>query len=96
VSLSLRPDKMTNTNQFYAGLTPFYHLIYPDWDKSIRYQAGMLDAVIREFWGDDALSVLDVSCGIGTQALGLSSRGYHVAASDLSFEEVERAKQEAT
>ncbi|MCP4117908.1 MAG: hypothetical protein GY737_21420 [Desulfobacteraceae bacterium] len=24
---------MTNTNQFYAGLAPLYHLIYPDWEK---------------------------------------------------------------
>ncbi|MBI9091641.1 MAG: class I SAM-dependent methyltransferase [Desulfobacterium sp.] len=54
----------------------------------------MLDSVIRERWVD-ALSVLDVSCGIGTQALGLSGLGYHVTASDLSPEEVERAKQEA-
>jgi hypothetical protein len=52
---------MTNTNQFYAGLTPLYHLIYPDWNKSIQYQARMLDSVIREIWGD-ASSVLDVSC----------------------------------
>jgi SAM-dependent methyltransferase len=86
---------MTNINQFYAALTPLYHLIYPDWDKSIQHQADMLDAVIREIWGNDASSVLDVSCGIGTQALGLSSKGYHVTASDLSFEEVERAKQES-
>ncbi len=87
--------KMTNTNQFYARLAPLYHLIYPDWDKSIQYQARMLDTVIREIWGD-ASSVLDVSCGIGTQALGLSSLGYRVTASDLSPEEVERAKQEAS
>jgi SAM-dependent methyltransferase len=55
----------------------------------------MLDSVIRERWGDDASSVLDVSCGIGTQALGLSSKGDHVTASDVSFEVVERARQEA-
>jgi 2-polyprenyl-3-methyl-5-hydroxy-6-metoxy-1,4-benzoquinol methylase len=78
--------EMTNTNRFYAGLTPLYHLIYPDWDKSIQHQASMLDSVIREIWGDDASSVLDVSCGIGTQARGLSGKGYHVTASDLSFE----------
>ena len=79
---------MTNTNQFYAGLTPLYHLIYPDWDKSIHIQGRMLETVIREIGDDDASSVLDVSCGIGTQALGLSSRGYHVTASDLSPQEV--------
>jgi hypothetical protein len=62
---------MTNTNEFYAGLTPLYHLIYPDWGKSIKRQGEMLDSVIREMWGV-ASEVLDVSCGIGTQALGLA------------------------
>jgi SAM-dependent methyltransferase len=84
----------TNTNEFYAGLTPLYHLIYPDWEKSIKRQGDMLDSVIREMWGA-ASEILDVSCGIGTQALGLSSLDYCVTASDLSPEEVERAMQEA-
>jgi len=54
----------------------------------------MLDSVIREMWGA-AFEVLDVSCGIGTQSLGLAGLGYDVTASDLSPEEVNRAKQEA-
>lgn len=86
---------MTDTKQFYAGLTPLYHLIYPDWNASVQRQASMLDSIIRETWGPSARSVLDVSCGIGTQALGLAALGYEVTASDLSPEEVERAKGEA-
>ena len=39
--------------------------------------------------------VLDVTCGIGTQSIGLAAQGYEVKASDLSTEEVERAKREA-
>ncbi len=85
---------MKNTNEFYAGLTPLYHLIYPDWDKSVKRQGDMLDSVIREMWGA-ASEVLDVSCGIGTQTLGLASLGYDVTASDLSPEEIDRARQEA-
>ena len=87
-------DKKSDHRQFYAGLTPLYHLIHKDWNGSIVHQANKLDSVIREYWGD-ASSVLDVSCGIGTQSLGLSGLGYRVTASDLSIEEVERAKQEA-
>ena len=87
-------NTMTNSNQFYAGLTPLYHLIFPDWDKSLKRQGNMLDSVIREVWGA-ASEVLDVSCGIGTQTLGLSGLGYDVTASDLSSEEINRAKQEA-
>ncbi|MFC1614058.1 class I SAM-dependent methyltransferase [Gemmatimonadota bacterium] len=88
---------MTDTViDFYAGLTPFYHLIYPDWEKSIERQASMLDVIIRENWGDKISEVLDVACGIGTQCLGLTKLGYRVTASDLSPHEVERAKYEAT
>lgn len=80
---------------FYAGLAPFYHLIYSDWERSVAHQAFVLDSTIREFWGDSVSSVLDVSCGIGTQALGLASLGYEVTGSDLSSEEIERASDEA-
>ena len=80
---------------FYTKLTPFYHLIYQDWEKSIENQAGRLDSIIKENWGDNVSSVLDVSCGIGTQSLGLAGLGYRVTASDLSPGAVERAKKEA-
>jgi SAM-dependent methyltransferase len=85
---------MNETEQFYAELAPLYHLIYPDWDKGMERQAAMLDSVIREAWGE-ASTVLDVSCGIGTQAIGLAKLGYIVKGSDLSSEEVDRAIREA-
>lgn len=85
---------MIHSNTFYAGLAPRYHLIYQDWDESIKRQGGMLDSVIREMW-ENVSDVLDVSCGIGTQALGLSGCGYRVMASDLSPEEIDRAEKEA-
>lgn len=81
--------------QFYAGLTPLYHLIYPDWEQSTQRQARDLDSLFRELWGEGVRSLLDVSCGIGTQAIGLAQLGYDVTASDLSPEEVERARLEA-
>lgn len=85
---------MKDTKQFYAGPTPFYHLIYPKWGESMKRQAGELDSVIRDTWGEVS-TVLDVSCGIGTQAIGLAKLGYDVTASDVSPEEVKRATQEA-
>jgi glycine/sarcosine N-methyltransferase len=39
--------------------------------------------------------VLDVSCGIGTQALGLARKGYRVHGTDLSTASVGRARREA-
>lgn len=88
---SLNSDSVTG---FYAALTPFYHLIYPDWEKGMERQALMLDEIIRENW-DNALMVLDAACGIGTQSIGLAKLGYTLTSSDLSPEEIERAKLEA-
>lgn len=88
---------MTDTIlEFYAGITPFYHLIYPDWEKSIDHQAFQLNAIIKETWGDQVCDVLDVACGIGTQSLGLAKLGYQVTGSDVSPHAIERAKREAT
>jgi SAM-dependent methyltransferase len=39
--------------------------------------------------------VLDVSCGIGTQAIALAINGFQVTASDLAPRAVERAREEA-
>lgn len=83
------------TQDFYDKMTPFYHMIYVDWEQSIEHQAAQLDKVIRENWGNDVQTILDVSCGIGTQALGLARLNYQVTASDLSEMAVDRAKQEA-
>ncbi|WP_256868190.1 class I SAM-dependent methyltransferase [Candidatus Entotheonella palauensis] len=84
-----------SSQDFYAALTPFYHLIYPNWEESVEHQAAMLDALIRDYWGHGVQSILDVACGIGTQCLGLAQRGYQLTASDLSSEEVMRARAEA-
>lgn len=40
-----------NNSRFYDELTPFYHLVYDDWDASIERQAGNLESLIREFCG---------------------------------------------
>jgi SAM-dependent methyltransferase len=83
------------TKDFYDNLTPFYHLLYPDWERAMERQAALLDRLIRENWGNHVQTILDVSCGIGTQTLGLARLNYHLTASDLSEAAVERARQEA-
>ncbi len=80
---------------FYDQLAPFYHLIYPDWKASVRHQGEQLSAVIAAEW-PSSKTALDVSCGIGTQAIGLAMQGFSVQGSDLSTKEVERAKREAS
>lgn len=79
----------------YDGLAASYHLIYEDWEAAVAEQGDALDRLIREFGGGPGDEVLDVACGIGTQALGLAARGYAVTASDLSVGAVTRARREA-
>jgi SAM-dependent methyltransferase len=79
---------------FYDPLAELYHLIYENWPASIERQGGVLDSVIRERSATASI-VADVACGIGTQSLGLASRGYTVIASDVSHEALDRARREA-
>ncbi len=78
----------------YDEIADLYHLIYQDWDEAVSAQATALDGLIRRTVVD-ARSVLDVSCGIGTQALGLAGLGYQMTASDLSPGAIVRAHKEA-
>jgi SAM-dependent methyltransferase len=88
VILPLRMD------EFYDQLAPLYHLIYEDWDASIAHQGDQLSKIIEIEWPHSA-RVLDVSCGIGTQAIALALKGYSVVGSDVSIAEIERARREA-
>jgi SAM-dependent methyltransferase len=85
---------MHSPADFYDDLTPFYHLVHQDWDASIGLQGEQLSTLIDTRW-TGSQKILDVSCGIGTQALALKLKGYEVVASDLSEREIARAKDEA-
>ena len=84
-------DSSKPVSDSYDRMAGLYHLIFRDWDESIERQADQLAGIIRRRWGDGPRSVLDVSCGIGTQAIGLAKRGFSVTASDLSAGAVARA-----
>lgn len=83
-------------DHFYNQLSPFYHLIYDDWEASIALQSEQLRDVIQSEWGGCVQTVLDVSCGIGTQSIGLARLGFQVTGSDLAPGAVSRAKDEAS
>lgn len=81
-------------SDFYDQLTPFYHLIHQDWNASVHRQGEQLSALIEAEW-PGRRRLLDVSCGIGTQAIALARKGFAVTASDLSEKEIDRARREA-
>ncbi|MBB4944801.1 SAM-dependent methyltransferase [Kitasatospora gansuensis] len=84
-----------SVRDFYDELAHDYHLMFRDWDASIAYQAEVLDGLVRLRLGAGPHTVLDCSCGIGTQAIGLTSAGHQVIGSDLSPLAATRAAAEA-
>jgi len=102
------PTVASTVARFYDQLAADYHLIYADWDASISRQGRALDALIQTELGIDGASagasggastgasVLDCSCGIGTQAIGLGLQGHRVTGTDISVSAVRRAVGEAT
>lgn len=87
---------MTDENvAFYDGLADDYHLVYHDWAASVERQGEALHRLIGEILGAGSRRVLDCSCGIGTQCLGLARRGHRVLGVDPSPRAVARARREA-
>jgi len=87
--------RRVSATEFYDGLAPDYHLVYADrWDEAVEGQGAALDRLIRDA-RPHARDVLDCSCGIGTQAIGLARRGYRVHGTDVSERSIERARAEA-
>ena len=86
---------MGDPREFYDQLASDYHLLFQDWDRAVERQAGILDTLIGDLFSPKPSTVLDCSCGIGTQAIGLALRGYRVHATDLSACEVTRTEAEA-
>jgi glycine/sarcosine N-methyltransferase len=80
---------------FYDELASDYHLIFADWDAAIAWEAGIIAGLLRELGLADG-AVLDASCGIGTQAIGLAQAGFAVTATDISPASVERCAREAS
>ncbi|HEU0164685.1 MAG TPA: class I SAM-dependent methyltransferase [Thermomicrobiales bacterium] len=86
---------MTSVSSFYDELAADYHLNYADWNNAVRRQGRTLAQLIAANGAAGARTVLDCSCGIGTQAIGLALEEYAVTATDISPASIERARHEA-
>lgn len=81
----------TEVQTFYDQLAGSYEFIFRDWQQAVRRQGEALDHFIQAQGQSKPLALLDCTCGVGTQALGLAARGYNVHATDLSPTAVQRA-----
>jgi len=84
-----------SVTDFYDCLAPSYHLIYAEWRQAVRRQGQTLVNILAAHVDPAAQTVLDCSCGIGTQAIGLAEQGYTVHATDISPRSVQRARENA-
>ena len=67
-----------------------------DWESAVREEGTTLHRfLVNEMGRSGPYTLLDCTCGIGTQAIGLALLGHQVHASDLSPVSVERARREA-
>lgn len=82
-------------DMFYTELADYYHLIFEDWDRSIKRQASVINKLIAPQSAGKPLKILDCACGIGTQSIGLAMSGHQVIGSDICEPAVRRAQQEA-
>ena len=86
-----------SVTDFYDALAEDYDVVYGGhWEQALSRQGAALDRLIQASLGPGPKHVLDCSCGIGTQALGLAMRGHRVRGTDISERSVERARREAT
>ena len=61
----------------------------------MAHQGDVLASLVSQEWGATPKTILDVSAGIGTQAIPLAQHGHRVVAGDISRKSVARAKHEA-
>ena len=82
---------------FYDRLSPEYrHNMGWDWQAVMREEGATLSRFLEDRMGRPGpYTLLDCSCGIGTQAIGLALQGHQVHATDLSTVSIECARKEA-
>ena len=83
---------MSGTREFYDGFADSYRFIFAYWEQSVYRQAGIINAFLETQGFSAPATVLDCTCGIGTQAIALATKGYQVQGTDLSTKSVELAR----
>jgi len=85
-------DDFNDTSAFYDSFSDDYRLWYRDWDSELEREGLNLRRYMRQH---EVKTVLDASCGPGTQAIALARLGYTVTAADPSAGILARARENA-
>jgi glycine/sarcosine N-methyltransferase len=86
---------MNEVRDFYDNLADNYQFIFVNWKQSVYRQADYFSNLLTSLGETLFCTILDCTCGIGTQAIALATKDYHVHGTDLSPREIERAKDYA-
>lgn len=86
---------MDSVRQFYDGFAHEYQSLFADWHQSVERQGRIIATFLNEIGYPAPAHVLDCTCGIGTQAIGLAGNGYRVMGEDLSPQSIKEAKNNA-
>src|SRR5579859_1475985 len=81
-----------DTIDFYTAVAEHYHLFYRDWEAAIDREGATLRRTLE---ARGAKTVLDASCGPGTQAIGLARLGFAVVATDINATMIGKARVNA-
>src|SRR5436190_10257140 len=87
-----RQLERNNTNTFYDAIAEHYHLFYRDWHATLQREGS---ALRRLFRNRDIKTILDASCGTGTQTIALAQQKFSVTAADPSFKMLMKARENA-
>lgn len=86
---------MQVVQDFYDNLAASYQFIFADWQQAVYKQADNLSNLLHTLGETPSSTLLDCTCGIGTQAIGLASKGYQIHGTDLSPRAIEQARENA-
>ena len=86
---------MDVTQTFYDNIASQYDKLFLDWNATTQEQAVILNKIFNHNGFNTSAHILDCTCGIGTQAIGLAALGYLVTDADISDGELVEAKARA-
>ncbi len=84
--------EFNDTSAFYDAFAEDYQFWFRDWDAELEREGLNLRRYLRDH---GVRTVLDASCGPGTQAIALARLGYQVTAADPSAGVLARAQANA-